>query len=114
MLKCISLLKTVKNVKYQRILRQAGDLALSQGAHEMALRYFEACQDLLGDQWGHDDGDRDEEEVSATFKLTRVPSSGQLTSRLPDSSSLTGSSAFGSALRSCSRGRETQPSRTNV
>ena len=35
-LKCISLLQTVKNIKYQRILRQAGDLALSQGAHEVS------------------------------------------------------------------------------
>lgn len=34
-LKCVPLLLTQKNAKYQRILRQAGDLSLSQGAHEV-------------------------------------------------------------------------------
>ncbi|KAL7411025.1 hypothetical protein BDY24DRAFT_371574 [Mrakia frigida] len=52
--KCIPLLLTQKNTKYQRILRQAGENALEQGAHEMALRYFEACKQLMAESWEED------------------------------------------------------------
>ena len=58
-LKCLSLLEmTDDNTPYQRVLHQAGDLALSQGAHEMALRYFQACQRLAGDDWASGEGEQ--------------------------------------------------------
>ncbi|CED84388.1 histidine kinase [Phaffia rhodozyma] len=54
LLKCVPLLVVENHGRnhYRKILQAAGDIAIAQGAHETALRYIQACKELLEpDSW---------------------------------------------------------------